>query len=138
MNEPLRIRVRIRAVIATGLVAFVCSLLWYSPLLFGGIWEAHRGKSVATTPAWTFVLAPLREIAVAFVLAHLIVRLAITAVPRAVRLSVALWLAFHAVGMAGAVLWDAMPWQLGLVHGGDWLMKGVLMAVILTVWHRRS
>ena len=131
-------RVRLRAVVATGLLAFICSLVWYSPLLFGGVWMAHRGNAVSTTPAWTFVVAPLREIAVALVLAHLIVRLAITDVGRAMRLAVALWLAFHAVGMAGAVLWDNMPWQLGLVHGGDWLMKAVIMAAMLTVWHRRA
>jgi hypothetical protein len=134
MNQ---LRVHPRAVVAVGLLAFVASLVWYSPLLFGGIWTTYRGNAVSTTPAWTFVVAPLREIAVALVLAHLIVRLSISDVWQSVWLAVALWAAFHAVGMAGAVLWDTMPWRLGLVHAGDWLMKGVLMAALLTVWHRR-
>lgn len=136
-QEQLPIRkIRYRAVIATGLLAFACSLVWYSPLLFGDIWTAYRGNSVGSTPAWTMLLAPLREIAAAVVLAHLIVRLTITDRARAALLAAALWLAFHAVGMAGAVLWDDMPWQLGLVHAGDWLMKMLLMAVVLSAWHK--
>lgn len=130
-------RVRVSAVVAIGLLGFACSLVWYSPLLFGGIWTTYRGNAVSTTPAWTFIAAPLREIAVALVLAHLIVRLSIDDAGQAARLAVMMWLAFHAVGMAGAVLWDSMPWRLGLVHAGDWLMKGVLMAVLLALWHRR-
>lgn len=49
-----------------------------------------------------------------------------------------LWIAFHAVGMTGAVLWDSMPWQLGAVHAGDWLMKMVLMASVIHLWPRRK
>jgi len=136
--DPRIVTVRLSAVIVVGLTAFACSLVWYSPLLFGGIWLEHRGSSVASTPAWTMLVAPLRELVVAFVLAQLIVRLAITRKANAALLGAGLWLAFHAVAMAGAVLWDDMPWQLGAVHAGDWLMKMLLMAVLLTAWHRRA
>lgn len=83
------------------------------------------------------LLAPLREIIAAYVLGLLITRMGILNWKRAVRLILLLWTAFHAVGMAGAVIWDNMPWQLGVVHAGDWLMKMVFMAIALSLWHAR-
>jgi hypothetical protein len=80
------------------------------------------------------LLAPLRELIVAYVLAQLLVRLAITSWRGAASLALGLWFAFHAVGMAGAVIWDHMPWALGAVHAGDWLMKMLLMAIMLRAW----
>ena len=49
-----------------------------------------------------------------------------------------LWLAFQAVGMAGAILWDNMQWQLGAVHAGDWLMKMLFMGITLTLWKNKT
>jgi len=122
-----------RAVVVTGFVAFAASLCWYSPILFGGIWMRLR-TSGAEAPGWTMLLAPLRELIVAYVLAQLLVRLAITSWRGAASLALGLWFAFHAVGMAGAVIWDHMPWPLGAVHAGDWLMKMLLMAIMLRAW----
>jgi hypothetical protein len=45
-----------------------------------------------------------------------------------------LWLAFYVVQLAGAVIFDGMPAALAAVHGGDWLGKMLLMAVILSQW----
>jgi hypothetical protein len=91
---------------------------------------------VAATPAWKMAVAPARELIVAYVMANLIRRLEIADWQSAMRLGFSLWLAFHAVSMAGAVLWDNMPWQLGAVHAGDWLMKMLLMSSMLGVWLR--
>lgn len=133
MNADIR-KINYLAVIVTGLVAFAFSLLWYSPLLFGDIWMESRGAAVASTPAWKMLIAPLRELIVAFVLAHLIARLGISGWRSAAALGFWLWLAFHAVQMAGAVIWDDMPLALGAVHAGDWLMKMLLMSVMLSLW----
>jgi hypothetical protein len=124
------------AVIATALMAFALSMLWYSPLLFGNIWMALRDAPVNPLPGWTFAFAPLREIITAILLAHLIVRLEVNSWRKALGLGLALWFAFYFVQLAGAILWDNRPWQLGLVHGGDWLMKMLFMSVVLSVWHR--
>ena len=126
------------AVIATGLIAFALSMLWYSPLLFGNIWMAFRDRPDHPLPGWTFAFAPLREIITAILLAHLIVRLEVNKWREALGLGLALWFAFYFVQLAGAVLWDNRPWQLGLVHGGDWLMKMLFMSVMLSSWHREK
>jgi hypothetical protein len=124
------------SVVATGLIAFMLSLAWYSPLLFGEIWARYR--SGAPDQNWTLLLAPLRELFASYAVALLITDLQLTNWRSAVKFVFLLWAAFHAVGMAGAVLWDHMPWQLGLVHAGDWLMKMIFMAIALSLWHKKS
>lgn len=103
-------------VASTGLAAFFLSLLWYSPLMFGQIWERYRHAPNPATPQWTMVFVPLRELIAAFALAFLIVRLRLKDWKSTTKLMLLLWLAFHAVGMAGTILWDNMQWQLGAVH----------------------
>ena len=123
------------AVTATGIIAFLLSLVWYSPLLFGKIWEQYRHAPNPAIPQWTLALAPLRELIASLVLAKLIIHLNLNDWKKTVGLMLMLWLAFHAVGMAGAVLWDNMQWELGIVHAGDWLMKMIFMGIVLTCWH---
>lgn len=123
------------AVITTGVIAFFLSIVWYSPLLFGKIWEQYRHAPNPSIPQWTMAFAPLRELIASFVLAKLIIHINLFDWKRTVGLMLMLWLAFHAVGMAGAILWDNMQWELGAVHAGDWLMKMVFMGIVLTIWH---
>ena len=125
------------AVIGTGIVAFGLSIMWYSPVLFGNIWMEHRKGIAPSAPQWTMLFAPFRELIASYVLALLITRLASVSWKKNLRLILLLWLAFHAVGMAGAILWDHMPWKLGAIHAGDWLMKMAFMAIVLTVWHKK-
>lgn len=129
-------KVNSRAVLVVGLTAFALSIVWYSPALFGGIWRTLGHAHPDAMPAWKTLIAPLRELIAAAALAQLIVRLRIASWQGAAGLGFGLWLAFHAVQMAGAVIWDDMPWKLGAVHAGDWLMKMVFMAVALALWHR--
>ncbi len=137
MNQR-NLKVNYVAVIVTGITAFFLSLLWYSPLLFGGIWEHYRNPPNPDVPKWTMAFAPLREIIASFVLAYLIVITGLSDWKATLRLMLLLWFAFHAVGMAGAVLWDNMQWQLGAVHAGDWLMKMLFMGTVLTIWLNRK
>jgi hypothetical protein len=125
------------AIIVSGLLAFCLSLLWYSPLLFGDIWAQYRNASTATAPMWKFLIAPLRELISAAVVTYLIVRVKPRTWTRSLRLGLVLWVGFYAVQMAGAVIWDNMPWQLGAVHAGDWLMKMLFISFVTGEWHRR-
>ena len=125
------------AAVVTGLAAFALSLLWYSPFLFGNIWLALRNAPVHPLPGWTFLFAPLREIISAFLLTHLIVRLGVNNWKNALGLGFVLWFSFYFVQLTGAVMWDNLPWQLGLVHSGDWLMKMLFMSLLLNAWHGR-
>lgn len=117
-----------------GIAAFSLSGLWYSSLVFGKIWKLYRLVPNPDIPRWTIIVAPLRELSVCYVIAYLIVRMDIKDWKVTARLMLMLWFAFHAVGMAGAILWDNMQWQLGAVHAGDWLMKMLFMGITLTLW----
>ncbi len=127
-----------RGVVVAALTGFVFSLFWYSPFLFGKTWMELRPPGPTDIPVWKMLVAPLRELAVAYVLARLINLLGIVDWKSAARLGFGLWVAFHAVGMAGAALWDNMPWRLAAVHAGDWLGKILLMAVILGAWRKSA
>ena len=131
-------KINYMAAVVTGLAAFALSLLWYSPFLFGNIWLALRNAPVRPLPGWTFLFAPLREIISAFLLTHLIVRLGVNNWKNALGLGVVLWFSFYFVQLTGAVMWDNLPWQLGLVHSGDWLMKMLFMSLLLNAWHGRK
>lgn len=125
-------------IIATGLIAFVLSGIWYSPMAFGEIWETYRNPPNPEIPRWTMVFAPLRELIVVYVLAKLILILNLVQWKHTLKLVLLLWISFHAVGMIGAILWDNMQWQLGAVHAGDWLMKIIFMGIVLTKWLKRT
>lgn len=133
MRAP-RPRVNPVAVVAAGLVAFAFSLLWYSPFLFGWVWTAASGEEAAAMPMWKLLVAPLRELISAYVLAWLIVHLGIRRWQGAVALGAGLWFAFYVVQLSGAVIWDGMPPALGAVHAGDWLGKMLIMALMVNAW----
>jgi len=122
------------AIIISALLAFSLSLAWYSPMMFGDIWMKYRDASIAAAPSWKFFLAPLREILTACVLAFLIARVRPGNLGSALVLGLVLWAGFYGVQLTGAVIWDNMPWQLGAVHAGDWLMKTVFMTIVLAWW----
>lgn len=126
------------AIVAAGLLAFVFSLVWYSPLLFGSIWVGAKGAEATAMPAWKFFVAPLRELITACLMAWLIGRLGIERWRDAAALGFILWLAFYVVQLAGAVIFDGMPPALGAVHAGDWLGKILIIALVLTGWRRRK
>ena len=132
-NEPAK--TSYLAVVVSGLLAFGLSLVWYSPWLFGGVWQRFRDTSVASAPKWKFFIAPLREIITAAVLSFLIVRIKPENWKEGLLLGSVLWFGFYVVQLAGAVIWDNRPWQLSAVHGGDWLIKLLFMTTALSVYY---
>lgn len=126
------------AIVAAAAAAFAFSMVWYSPLLFADIWVAAKGAEATAMPAWKFLVAPLRELVTACLLAWLVGRLQIDSWKGAAFLGLVLWLAFYVVQLAGAVIFDGMPPALGAVHAGDWLGKMLIMALILNAWRKRQ
>ncbi len=55
----------------------------------------------------------------------------------ALRLALALWVAFPVVLLVGSVTQENVPWKLAAIHAGDWLAlapKLLIVAVIVNVW----
>ena len=65
---------------------------------------------------------------------YLIIRLRIVGLKSALSLGFLLWVGFPVVLLVGSVASDKVPLALAAIHGGDWLIKLLLMTVILVVW----
>ena len=129
------------AVVVAAAAAFVVGAVWYSPLLFGKAYMEVRGMDPAAMadmrPRAGELLGELaKNLVVAFVLAHFVVRLGIGDGKGAVQLGLWVWVGFQAMLLMGAVLHEKMPWMLYAIHAGDALVKTLLMTVILGVWRK--
>ena len=47
------------------------------------------------------------------------------------RLAAGLWAAFPVVLLTGSVVHEKVPWQQAAIHGGDWLVKLLLVAGVV-------
>ena len=134
-------RISYLAIVVALAGAAAVSSVWYSPLLFGKQWMELRslnpvGVGDTAMPAWKIVVDLVRELVVVYVLARLVNGLTIVDWKGALKLGFWVWLGFPVQMLVGASLWDNKPWTLDLIHGGDWLMKMLLMALILAKWPR--
>jgi len=131
-------KVNYRAVVVAALAAFVMSSLYYSPLLLGNVWRAvDPGPTADMTPSITRVIGEIvRTLVITYVLARLIAHLGLGGgnLKGAVRLALWLWFGFSAMMWVGAIMWEKTPWQIAAIHSGDWLLKTLLIALILSVW----
>ncbi len=134
-------KIKYSAVVAAVVAGVVVSSIWYSPLLFGRQWMELRDLSPGATadaglPAWKVLVEIVREVVVAWVLARIVVLSGVADWRSALSLGFWVWLGFPVAMLVGVSLWDNKPWMLVVIHGGDWLVKMLAMAVIVGVWRR--
>jgi uncharacterized PurR-regulated membrane protein YhhQ (DUF165 family) len=122
------------AIGAAAVAAFIVSGVWYA--LFGDrLSQLHPAYVDGGAPSASTVLVELvRNLVVATVIAGLISRLPVETWHGAIVLGLALWVGFPVVLLAGSVYHEKVPPQLAAIHSGDWLLKLLTIAVILTVW----
>ena len=126
------------AIGAAALAAFVLSSVYYGVF---GKQLAELNPAYATDPesgprpaAWKMLVEVVRSLVVASVLAGLAAELDIVDWTGAVALGFTLWIGFPIVLWTGAVMWEKVPWKLATIHAGDWLIKLLLIAVVVSVW----
>src|SRR2546422_9534001 len=137
------LRMNYLAIVVAAVAAFVVGAVWYSPLLFGKAYMEVRGMDPAAMadmrPRAGELLGELaKNLVVAFVLAHFVVRLGVGDLKGAVQLGLWVWVGFQAMLLMGAVLHEKMPWMLYAIHAGDALVKTLLMTAILGVWRKQE
>jgi hypothetical protein len=123
------------AIVAAAVIAFVLSTIYY--LVLARERAALLGVSVdgeGRPPPWKMAVEILRTAVLAAVVAGLVRLLDITQLDRALQLGVLLWFAFPVVLLSGSVIWDHVPPRLAAIHAGDWLMKLLVIAVVVTLW----
>ena len=123
----------ILALVVATVAAFLASGGWYA--VFGNQLKAlSKGVEVSRPPALQAAVELLRNLVVAAVVAGLVARLGLGNWTGAVLLGLALWIAFPVVLLAGSVFHENVPWRLGAIHAGDWLVKLLVIAVIVGFW----
>jgi Protein of unknown function (DUF1761) len=131
------VRMNYWSIVVAAFAAFVMSSLYYSPPLLGNVWRSVEpaAKNITFSP-WKLLIEIPRTLGVTFVMARLLTMLGAADVKSAVKLALWLWFGFSALMWVGAVTWEQNPWQVAVIHSGDWLLKIVLIAVILSAWRR--
>lgn len=128
------------AVGSAAVAAFVFSSLYYSPIGIGNLWRAvDPASNAGMKPSILLALSELvRTVAVTYVLARILARLGSSDWKEALRLSLWMWFGFSFLMWIGAIMWENTPWQVAAIHSGDWLAKVIIIALIVSVWRKRS
>lgn len=121
------------AVALAAVAAMAVSLGWYT--IFGRQLAAlsPAAAGAGQPPPWKLAIEFGRGLVVAAVVAILIVALDVGVLEGA-GLGVVLWVGFPAVLLIGSVLWEDVPVRLATLHAGDWLVKLLVIAVIISSW----
>jgi Protein of unknown function (DUF1761) len=85
-------------------------------------------------PAWKLVAEPARCLVLAVVVAGLASRAEVHEWTGGLALGLALWIGFPLVLWTGAIVHESTPRRLAAIHAGDWLVKLLAVAVIVSVW----
>jgi hypothetical protein len=128
----LMIKVNSLAMVA----AFMAAALYYT--VFGKQLTQLSVAEVSRSPASTMLVELGRGLVLAAVLAGLCARLGIVTWTGAVLFGLAVWIGFPVLLLAGSVFHENVPWRLAALHAGDWLVKLLVIAVIVGVWHRTT
>ena len=103
----------------------------------GGAYYAVLGSQLPATdermPPWKLAVELLRCLVLAAVVAGLASQADVDDWTGGLLLALALWIGFPLVLWVGAVIHENTPVRLALVHGGDWLLKLLLVGAIVAI-----
>ena len=122
------------AIAVAAVAVFLVSSAWYS--VFGKqlaeLSEAYAEPG--RPPAWKILVELVRSVVVALILAGLASLLEIDDVMGGVLLGLVMWVGFPVMLLTGSVIWERVPAKLAAIHAGDWLLKLLVIAVIVSLW----
>jgi Protein of unknown function (DUF1761) len=130
------IKVNTLAVVAAAVAAFVAGALYYT--VFSKQLSQLSTSEVSRSPVSTMLVELARSLVLAAVVAGLSARLGIVSWRGAVLFALVVWIGFPVMLLAGSVFHENVPWRLAALHAGDWLVKLLVIAVIVGVWHRTT
>lgn len=122
------------AIAVAAVTAFLAAFGYY--VVFGKQLAAY-GSAAADNERpspWLVPVELVKHLVIAAVVAGIVVSSDIAGVPGGLLLGVALWVAFPVMLLVGSVFHEKTPWRLAVLHGGDWLLKLLLIAAIVGAW----
>ena len=123
------------AILAAALSAFLLGGLWYSPILFAGVWKRANGFEANPPPAgpktfaWAFVLSLVMAFNLAMFLSD-----PKTTVAWGATAGLLAGLGWAAMGIGIVALFERRPWTYAFVNGGYLTVALVVMGAILGAW----
>jgi hypothetical protein len=123
------------AIVVAAVAVFVFAAAYYIAFSRQRARLSAAAASAGSRPRpWLMALELAKSLVVALVVAGLVSLLGITEWTGAVKLGLALWIAFPLVLLIGSVTQENVPWKLGAIHAGDWLAKLLIIAIIVSIW----
>lgn len=121
------------AIVVVVIAAFVMSSAYY--MITGRVRAEILGTDPQARPEpWKPPVELVRSGVLAVVLAVFVDQQDIHSWTGGLVLGLLCWLAFPAVLLSGSVMWDGARTRLAVIHGGDWLIKILMMTIVLSVW----
>ena len=114
-------------VAAATIAAFIAGGAYYA--VFG----AQLPGASERMPPWKLVVELLRCLVLAAVVVGLASRAEVDEWTGGLLLGLVLWIGFPFVLWTGAIIHENTPVRLAVVHGGDWLVKLLLIGAIAAV-----
>jgi hypothetical protein len=129
------------AVLVAIAVTFTASAVWYAA--FAHQYFELRGidpndQAATAMSAWQVLIILGRHLVVTLVMAYIFVRIGITTLKDGLGMGFLFWLGFPAVLLVGSIASDKVPFELAAIHGGDWLIKLLIIGIILAVWRKKA
>jgi uncharacterized protein DUF1761 len=122
------------AVVVATIAAFVSGATYYTVLGRQLAEVSDAAAAGGRPPPWKLAAELLRCLIIAAVVAGLASRGGIDEWTGGLLLGLALWIGFPFVLWTGAIVHENAPWRLAVIHGGDWLVKLLMVSAIVTVW----
>ena len=125
--------VNLIAIVVASAVTFVLGGFYYT-ILAKQLASVSENAGGSMKP-WQLAAEILRCIILATVVACLASMIGTDGWQDGLGLGLLLWLGFPLVLWIGAIVHERTPLKLAAIHGGDWLIKLPVIAVIVSVWN---
>lgn len=126
--------VDVLAVLVATVAAFALGATYYGVLGERLVTVSEAAAAGGQPPPWTIAAELARCLVLVVVVAGLASRAEVHEWTGGLALGMALWIGFPLVLWTGAIVHEGTPWRLAAIHAGDWLVKLLVVAVIVSVW----
>jgi hypothetical protein len=121
------------AVLTGTVLAFVLGAGYYA-VLGNQLTAAREGESVVPTSLWFVPVELVRCLLLAAAVVGLAAAADATTWWGGLLLGLVLWVGFPLVLWVGAVVHERTPVRLAAIHGGDWLLKLLVLGTLAGIW----
>ncbi len=125
------------AIVASGVAALLIGMIWYHPMVFGGVWARILGmtpemmaKGKRRMPI-TALIGLLAAMFIAYVMSYVSAAWGFYDWYGGFQLGFWCWAGFVAPVLLGSVLWELKPFRFFLINASYWLVTFLVMAQLI-------